>query len=368
VDTAAWLHGLSLQQYEQTFRDNAIDFTVLPELGEADLEKLGILLGHRKILLKAIAELAPSAAQPVAEIVSRRDEGAQRRQLTIMFCDLIGSTALSTRLDPEDLREVLGIYLAAVREEVARHDGSIARYMGDGVLVYFGYPQAHEDDAERAARVGLALADRIARLETGSAVLGVRIGIATGVVVVGDLIGSGDAQERGVVGDTPNLAARLQELAKPNSVLIDEGTRRLLGDLFEYRDLEPSAMKGYSGRVRAWQLLRPSELQNRFEALRTTVLTPFVGREDEVELLLRRWARAKGGGRANRLAFRRGRHRQIAHHGDTFGAAAGRAAHPPPFFHFAATPRHSPLSGHSPPGASGRVHARGGNRNQTRQT
>jgi class 3 adenylate cyclase len=203
-----------LQQYEQTFRDNAIDFTVLPDLRESDLEKLGILVDHRKILLNSIATLGPGAPQPLTKTVSRRDGGAQRRQLTVMFCDLVGSTALSTRLDPEDMREVLSTYLAAVREEVARQGGYIARFMGDGVLVYFGYPQAQEDDAERAARVGLALVDRIARLETGGAVLAVHIGIATGVVVVGDLIGSGAARERSVVGDTPNLAARLQEQAR----------------------------------------------------------------------------------------------------------------------------------------------------------
>jgi class 3 adenylate cyclase len=293
VDTAAWLNSLSLQRYEQTFRDNAIDLTVLPELRESDLEKLGVLVGHRKILLKAIAALGLGAPQP--KTVSRPDERAQRRQLTVMFCDLVGSTALSTRLDPEDLREVLSTYLAAVREEVAQQGGYIARYLGDGVLVYFGYPQAQEDDAERAARVGLGLVNRIARLETGSAVLAVRVGIATGVVVVGDLIGSGDAMERSVVGDTPNLAARLQEQAPPNAVLIDANTRGLIGDLFEYRDLGLTALKGFTEELRVWQVLRPSELQNRFRALRSSTLTPFVGREDELELLLRRWARAAAG-------------------------------------------------------------------------
>jgi class 3 adenylate cyclase len=295
VDTTAWLNSLSLQRYEQAFLDNAIDFSVLPELTEADLEKLGVLLGHRKIMLKAIEAFGSGSRQPAVETAPRHIEGAERRQLTVMFCDLVGSTALSARLDPEDLRELLGIYLAAVREEVARFDGFIAKYMGDGVLVYFGYPQAHEDDSERASRAGLALVERIAGLETGTAVLEVRIGIATGLVVVGDLIGSGDAQERGVVGDTPNLAARLQGLAEPNTVLIDEGTRRLLGNLFEYRDLGAIEMKGFSGIVQAWQVLRSSEFESRFEALRTASLTPFVGREDEIELLLRRWARAKEG-------------------------------------------------------------------------
>ena len=255
-------------------------------------------IGHRRKLLDAIATFG--AEEPVTTATAVPHDApapadAERRQLTVMFCDLAGSTALSSRLDPEDLREVLGSYHAAVAEEVAKFDGYVAKYMGDGVLIYFGYPQAHEDDAERAVRTGLALAERIAKLESGSGVLGSRIGIATGLVVVGDLIGTGDAQERGVVGETPNLAARLQAMAPANGVMIAEATRRLLGDLFEYGDLGSTEIKGLDAPVAVWQVLRPRAVANRFEALRSALPTPLVGRDAEMELLLRRWARAREG-------------------------------------------------------------------------
>jgi len=220
---------------------------------------------------------------------------AERRQLTVMFCDLAGSTALAGRLDPEELREVIGTYHVTAAEVVAGFEGFVAKYMGDGILIYFGYPQAHEDDAERAARAGLALVNRISRLNIASGKLVVRVGIATGLVVVGDLIGSGEAQERGVVGETPNLAARLQTLAEPDAVVIAAGTRRLVGDLFEYRDLGAVKVKGMAVPVQAWQVLRPSLVESRFEALRGSTLTWLVGRDEEIDLLLRRWAaRAKG--------------------------------------------------------------------------
>ena len=212
-----------------------------------------------------------------------------------MFCDLVGSTALAGKLDPEDMREVLGVYHAAVSEEVARLDGFVAKFMGDGVLAYFGYPQAHEDDAERAIRTALAIIERIGALKPASGTLAVRVGIATGLVVVGDLIGSGEAQERGVVGETPNLAARLQGLAEPNAVLIAGTTRQLVGDLFDYRDLGSVEIRGFDDPVPVWQVLRPSGVESRFEALHATSLTPLVGREEETDLLLRRWQRAKSG-------------------------------------------------------------------------
>jgi len=291
VDIGTWLHGLGLAQYEPIFRENAIDTEILPELTEADFEKLGVVLGHRKGMLRAIA--AFETRPPTRLAAAPPAEGAERRQLTVMFCDLVGSTALSARLDPEDLREVLGAYHAAVAAEVERLGGFVAKYMGDGVLIYFGYPQAHEDEAERALHTGLALVDRISCLHTQGAALAVRIGIATGLVVVGDLIGSGDSQERGVVGETPNLAARLQAMAEPNTVVIGEGTRRLVGDLFEYRDLGFVELKGLTDRVAVSQVLRPSAVESRFEALRTAQLSPLVGREEEIELLLRRWRRAK---------------------------------------------------------------------------
>jgi class 3 adenylate cyclase/predicted ATPase len=212
-----------------------------------------------------------------------------------MFCDLVGSTELSARLDPEDLRDVIAAYHRAVADVVRSFDGFVAKYMGDGVLVYFGYPRAHEDDAERAIRAGLGVVDAVARLNAKSVKLQARVGIATGLVVVGDLLGEGSAQEQTVVGETPNLAARLQALAEPDAVVIAAGTRRLVGDFFEYRDLGAVDVKGISEPVPAWQVLRPSGVASRFEALRGSMLAPLVGRDEEVELLLRRWASAKAG-------------------------------------------------------------------------
>jgi class 3 adenylate cyclase/predicted ATPase len=294
VDIGSWLHGLGLERYEPAFRNNAIDTEVLLALTESDLEKLGVLLGHRKRMLRAIDELRITPLPAPAAAPSPADR-AERRQLTVMFCDLVGSTELSSRLDPEDLREVIGAYHRAVAETVAGFDGFVAKYMGDGVLVYFGYPQAHEDDAERAVRTGLGAIDAVARLDVKSGKLQVRVGIATGLVVVGDLIGEGSAQEQAVVGETPNLAARLQALAEPDAVVIAAGTRRLVGDLFEYRDLGAAEVKGISGPVPACQVLRPSIVASRFEALRGSALSPLVGRDEEIGLLSRRWARAKAG-------------------------------------------------------------------------
>jgi class 3 adenylate cyclase/predicted ATPase len=292
VDIPAWLRGLGLEQYESAFRANDVDSQVLPRLTAEDLVSIGVTsVGHRRRLLDAIVALgaeAPPAAVPILAV-------AERRQLTVMFCDLTGSTALSARLDPEDLREVIGGYHRVVAEVVARFEGFVAKYMGDGVLVYFGYPQSHEDDAERAVRAGLACIDAVGRLDVRSVKLQARVGIATGLVVVGDLIGEGSAQEQSVVGETPNLAARLQALAEPETVVIAVGTRRLLGDLFEYRDLDAVEVKGIGGPVPAWQVLRPSTVASRFEALRGSALTPLIGREEEIDLLLRRWARAQTG-------------------------------------------------------------------------
>jgi class 3 adenylate cyclase len=247
-------------------------------------------------MLTAIAEVAGAeltSLQP-ASTESKPQDSAERRQVTVMFSDLVGSTALSARVDPEDLREVISAYQKCVAETVARFGGFVAKYMGDGVLVYFGYPQAHEDDAERAVRAGLELVQAVSGLKS-SAPLQTRVGIATGLVVVGDLVGSGEARERGIVGETPNLAARLQGLAEPNTVVIAEGTRKLLGNLFEFEDRGPQELKGIAGPVRAWVALRPASVESRFEALHTTGLIELVGREDELELLLRRWSKAKTG-------------------------------------------------------------------------
>ena len=297
MDVAAWLKGLGLERYEAAFRDNEIDRQVLTSLTADDLKEIGIAaVGHRRRLIEAIAALR-AAAEPAAEPapVPPHTAVAERRQLTVMFCDLVGSTGLATCLDPEDLREIIGAYHRAVAETVPGFEGFVAKYMGDGVLIYFGYPRAHEDDAERAVRAGLGLIDAVGRLDVGSVKLQARVGIATGLVVVGDLIGEGSAQEQSIVGETPNLAARLQAVAGPEAVVIAASTRRLVGDFFEYRDLGAVEVKGIAAPVPAWQVLRPSIVASRFEALRGSALTRLVGRDEEIDLLLRRWARAKAG-------------------------------------------------------------------------
>jgi class 3 adenylate cyclase len=302
MDVVVWLRSLGLEEYEEAFRDNKINERVLQNLTQEDLKEIGVgPVGHRRILLDAIAalradgstkapsaDLTPSAARPG---VSAEDR-AERRQVTVIFSDLVGSTALSARMDPEDLREVISAYQKCVAETVQRLGGFVAKYMGDGVLVYFGYPQAHEDDAERAVRSGLELVAAVGALKT-HAPLQTRVGIATGLVVVGDLIGSGASQEQAIVGETPNLAARLQGVAKPNSVVIAESTRKLVGNLFELEDLGAQDLKGITEPVRAWAALRPSSVESRFEALHTSGLTELVGREEELEILLRRWSKVK---------------------------------------------------------------------------
>jgi class 3 adenylate cyclase len=312
MDVASWLRSLGLEQYEAVFRKNEIDESVLPDLTEDHLRELGFPLGARLKILKAIAALgkhaeaiSPSADSATSPTVPRLtpEDRAERRQVTVMFSDLVGSTALSARIDPEDLREVISAYQTCVAETVGRLGGFIAKFMGDGVLVYFGYPHAHEDDAERAVRAGLKLVaavtdgrhdDTSGDLKT-HAPLRTRVGIATGLVVVGDLIGSGASQEQAVVGETPNLAARLQGLAEPNSVVIAESTRKLVGNLFELEDLGAQDLKGIRGPVRVWAALRASSAEGRFEAMHATGLTELVGREEELEILLRRWSKAKDG-------------------------------------------------------------------------
>ena len=239
-------------------------------------------------------ETRPPACAVEAPAVPLPLESAERRQVTVMFCDLVGSTALSARMDPEDLREVIAAYHRCAAEIVRRFGGFVAQYLGDGVLVYFGYPQAHEDDAERAVRAGLELIGELGELRTHAS-LQARVGIATGLVVVGDLMDSGSAMERGIVGETPNLAARLQGIAEPDALVIAEGTRKLLGNLFELVDLGARDLKGIAGPVRAWAVMRASSIESRFDALHGADLTALVGRGEESELLLRRWTRAKNG-------------------------------------------------------------------------
>ena len=304
MNIGGWLRSLGLERYEAAFRENEIDETVLPSLTHETLKELGVTaVGHRLKLLDAVAALrantsaktsaADATTASSAPHVSSEDR-AERRQVTVMFSDLVGSTALAARMDPEDLREVISAYQKCVAETVRRFGGFVAKYMGDGVLVYFGYPQAHEDDAERAVRAGLELIEAVGGLKSPLP-MQTRVGIATGLVVVGDLTGSGEAQERGIVGETPNLAARLQGIAEPNTVVIAESTRKLLGNLFELEDLGGREAKGITEPVRVWAALRPSSVEGRFEALHATGLTELVGREEELELLLRRWSRAKTG-------------------------------------------------------------------------
>ncbi|HEY2616909.1 MAG TPA: AAA family ATPase [Acetobacteraceae bacterium] len=301
MDVTAWLRGLGLEQYIQLFRDNDIDGETLCGMTAEDLKELGInSFGHRRRLFKAITvlrsetatgDMVRSATPATPASSSPPPIDAERRQLTVMFCDLVGSTALSTLFDPEDLRELIGNYHRAVADTVGRFDGFVARYMGDGALIYFGYPQAHEDDAERSVRAGLAVIEAVGRPPTRQD-LRVRLGIATGLAVVGDLLGEGAAQERAVVGETPNLAARLQALAAPNTLIIGEATRRQVGGLFELADLGPQSLAGFAEPQPAWRVVGESRMLSRFEALRSEE-TPLVGRDEEVELLLRRWEQAK---------------------------------------------------------------------------
>ncbi|MCA6115497.1 AAA family ATPase [Bradyrhizobium sp. WSM 1738] len=296
---AHWLHALGFEQYAQRFAENEIDVSVLPHLTDQDLKDIGIPLGHRRKILAAIrgpASAAQAAFEPAAASVpSKTSDAAERRQLTVMFVDLVGSTALSGRLDPEELRDIIGAYHRRCAEVITNSGGFVAKYLGDGVLAYFGYPKAHEEDAEQAVRTGLALIEAVTRLNAGgSSSLQVRVGIATGLVVVGDLLGEGAAQEQAVIGETPNLAARLQGLAEPNTVVIADNTRRLLGGLFDYRDLGPLAIAGMDHPVQVWRVVGASLVGSRFEALRATS-TPLVGREEEIALLTRRWERAKAG-------------------------------------------------------------------------
>ena len=302
MNLRGWLQSLGLEQYETVFRENEIDESVLPDLTEDHLRELGFSLGARLKILKAIGTLhadkasvlQPNATAKPSPPSTSPEDRAERRQVTVMFSDLVGSTALSARMDPEDLREVLSAYQRCVAEAVQRFGGFVAKYMGDGVLVYFGYPQAHEDDAERAVRAGLQLVAAVQALKT-HAPLQTRVGIATGLVVVGDLIGSGVSQEQAIVGETPNLAARLQGIAKPNEVVIAEDTRKLIGHLFELEDLGATDLKGIAVPVSCSVVLRPASVESRFDAFHTGGLTELVGREEEVELILRRWSKAKSG-------------------------------------------------------------------------
>src|SRR5918993_849075 len=306
MDVGAWLHGLGLGQYEQAFRDNDVDADLLARLTAEDLKEIGVAsVGHRRRLLDAIATLraetvqrSPPAAGSMSDAPTSEPSGAEaeRRQLTVMFVDLVGSTVLSTRLDPEELRQVLRTYQDAVAGAVARFEGHVAKFLGDGVLAYFGWPRAHEDDAERAVRAGLAAVDGVDRLRApGDEPIAARVGIATGLVVVGDLLGEGAAREEAVVGETPNLAARLQTLARPNEIVIAPSTRRLVGRLFELEALGPQMLKGLAATVAIYRVVGEGRAESRFEAQHGGRVAPLVGRGQELGLLLDRWRRARSG-------------------------------------------------------------------------
>jgi class 3 adenylate cyclase len=302
MDIAAWLRGLGLEQYAPAFHDNDVDGEVLAELTAEDLISIGVTsVGHRRKLLSAIAALgAPALARALTATPASVPPPtpvpapAERRQLTVMFCDLVGSTTLSTGMDPEDLRDVIASYQSRCSAAIRRYDGFVAKYMGDGILVYFGYPRAHENEAERSVRAGLDIVDAMAELNAATrrppgVELAVRIGIATGPVIVGDQIGEGTASETAVVGETPNLAARLQALAQPNQIVVGAATRAMLGDHFELEDLGASELKGFAAPVPAWRVLSARDVESRFAATRAGSSAPLVGRQEEMGLLLRAW-------------------------------------------------------------------------------
>ena len=298
-DIASWLIRHGLDKYVKVFIENEVDLDALRYLSEDDLKELGLPIGPRRKVLAAIATLAdeflsPSSTPVITVPIPPRSE-AERRQLTVMFIDLVGSTKLSQRLDPEEMRDIIRAYQSSVSAEITRYEGHVAKLMGDGVLAYFGWPRAHEDDAERAVRAGLAATAATAVLTTPRGEpLAARIGIATGLVVVGDLIGEGSAQEEAVVGETPNLAARLQNLAEPNTVVAADSTQRLVAGLFDMVDLGHQKLKGFSIPVRGWRITSETDAEGRFDA-QHGVTTPLVGRTEELELLLQRWQQAQAG-------------------------------------------------------------------------
>ncbi len=292
----AWLDQHGLGKYAALFAENDIGLDVLPDLTDADLEKLGVSLGDRRRILKLAASLEVAATSSERAITPRAEtREAERRQLTVMFCDLVGSTELSMKLDPEDFREVVKAYQDACAEVVVRFEGQVAKYLGDGILVYFGFPQAHEDDAERAVHAALGIVKAMNALEPRPGLsLATRVGIATGRVVAGDLVGERVREEQAVLGDVPNLAARLQGIAEPDTVAISDTTRRLAGGVFNYDNLGSRTLKGISEPVQVWRAVSERAVESRFEA-RQARLTEFVGRKHEIGLLLDRWDQAKGG-------------------------------------------------------------------------
>ncbi|MBV9288181.1 MAG: AAA family ATPase, partial [Hyphomicrobiales bacterium] len=291
---ADFLKSIGMSEYAAGLSDSGMEVSALRSLTERDLERLGVASGDRDRLLRALAGFQPDA-EPAAPAYKRPDRGVERRHLTILFGDLVGSTAISTRLDPEALHEIMGPYRKRCAEVIERAGGFVARYLGDGVLAYFGYPRASEDAAERAVNAGLTLVEAIGQLRDDMGrPLQTRVGIASGLVLIGDLVAAGAPHDHDVVGETPNLAARLQANAEPNSVIISGETHHLVGRLFECEAVEAQSLKGFAMPVQAWQVIKPSGIANRFRALRSAD-TQHVGREQETDLMAGEWERTKAG-------------------------------------------------------------------------
>jgi class 3 adenylate cyclase/tetratricopeptide (TPR) repeat protein len=291
-----WLRTHKLEQYADAFEASDVDLDILSELTEQDLAELGLSLGNRRRLLRAIAERNAAAAQAAPKITIDPTAAAERRQVTVLFCDLVGSTELASAIDPELLGELIRRYQDAVAGAIGRFGGFVAKFMGDGVLAYFGFPRAFEDAAERAVRAALAIVTEIGNISgLDGSPLQARLGLATGLVVVGEIVGTGSAQEHSIAGETPNLAARLQGLAAPGAILLSETTQRLLGGLFELEALGPFEVKGFARRVPAWRVLQEAAVASRFAAMRAGGRLPLVGRAHEIGLLRDRWHRAVQG-------------------------------------------------------------------------
>ena len=303
TDLAEWLGRHGLDQYAQTFAENNIEYSVLPDLTEDDLEKLGVSLGHRKKLLRAIDALRQpsarrhndrgfeSARRPPSPVQHRE---AEFRQITVMFCDLVGSTQLSEKLDPEDLQKLIDAYRAECSTAIRRYGGEVARYFGDGVMAFFGWPRAHEDDAVRAVHAALEIVSGVTKI-SGPVTLACRVGVCSGPVVVGEMGDSGTPWSMDAVGETPNIAARLQTLAAANTVLISESTRRLVSAAFDFQDLGFQELKGVTEPLHVYRVLSAKNIASRFEAAHTGSLTPLIGRSSELSLLLDRWQKVKEG-------------------------------------------------------------------------
>jgi class 3 adenylate cyclase len=311
-----WLEGIGLSHYTDLFAQHRLDLDVMGDLTESDLVELGLPLGDRKRLQRAMSALFRAETAEKVDATARpqvrTEVGAERRQLTTMFCDMVDSTSLSVQFDPEDVRDMIASFRETCVRVVKHYEGFAARFVGDGILVYFGYPTAHEDDAERAVRAGLEIVRVLStarEIEPRGALShspAVRIGIATGIVVVGDLVGQGTEERDSAVGETVNLAARLQGLAPPNGVVISTSTQSLLKGKFDYRDLGVHALKGISEKAQAWHVMRASRVETRFAADGAL-------------------AAGQGGRGPGRGQVRRARHRQVAHHPGNLRAHRGRS-------------------------------------------